>query len=225
MQEKKKKKRKIVLFLILILLGIMLFEFLSIQEKKIVYLGKGAIKVWQKDGYTTTFSTKGKSPKIYKEYKQGNGASWSYMPYWDNQMWDNGCGITTIAILATGYGKQITPEELRKQYYPHLEGNKMPEAIQEIGIDCTAFVYANSYFTKEYMIEWLKKDTPILICVTNKPNARWTKSSHYMLLLATDEKSKVYVSNPNEADRNNKSSGWYDIYQVIPYIAKALFIK
>lgn len=36
---------------------------------------------------------------------------------------------------------------------------------------------------------------------------------------------KVYVSNPNGLQNNSKSSGWYDINEVTPYIAKALYIE
>lgn len=59
------------------------------------------------------------------------------------------------------------------------------------------FLYNTYYFQKDYMFNWLNNDKPILICVWNKPDSRWTTSSHYMLLLATDNISKIYVSNPN----------------------------
>ena len=59
------------------------------------------------------------------------------------------------------------------------------------------FQYSNTYFQKDYIFEWLQEDRPILICVWDKPNNKWTTSSHYMLLLATDNISKLYVSNPN----------------------------
>ena len=35
----------------------------------------------------------------------------------------------------------------------------------------------------------------------------------------------VYVSNPNGGKNDSKSSGWYDFDEVVPYIAKALYIK
>ena len=33
----------------------------------------------------------------------------------------------------------------------------------------------------------------------------------------------VYVSNPNGLDNTYKSSGWYEIDEITPYIAKILF--
>lgn len=56
-------------------------------------------------------------------------------------------------------------------------------------------------------------------------NNRWTTSSHYMVLLATDDNDMVYVSNPNGEENNSKSSGWYKFEEITPYIAKALYIE
>lgn len=50
-------------------------------------------------------------------------------------------------------------------------------------------------------------------------------SSHYMVLLATDDKDMVYISNPNGGENDSKSSGWYNFKEVIPYIAKVLYIE
>ena len=67
---------------------------------------------------------------------------------------------------------------------------------------------------------------PILVCVWNQPHDnRWTTASHYMVLLAADDKDMVYVSNPNGGKNDNKSSGWYKFKEITPYIAKALYIK
>ena len=46
-----------------------------------------------------------------------------------------------------------------------------------------------------------------------------------MALLATDGKGMVYVSNPNGLKNDSKSSGWYDINEITPYLAKAIYIE
>ena len=75
------------------------------------------------------------------------------------------------------------------------------------------------------MMEHLQTNRPILICVWDKPQKnRWTEKSHYMVLLATDGE-KVYVSNPNGGKNDAKSSGWYTTQEVVPYVAKALYIE
>ena len=64
-----------------------------------------------------------------------------------------------------------------------------------------------------------------MICVWNKPHDnRWTNSSHYMVLLASTN-NEVYISNPNGGQNDYRSSGWYDYDEVIPYIAKAMYIE
>lgn len=224
---KKNHKTKNIIFLMTI---ITIISIIAIQMQKkaslpiIHYEGKGMSKVIGKDGYTRVFTTK--NQKEYKEYKQGGQASWANLPYWDNQMWDNGCGITTISIIASGYGKKVTPETLRKQYYPHLKGDNIPQAFRDLGIECTNFEFRQKCFTKEYITNWLKEDKPIMVCVTNQPNSKWTTSSHYLALLATDEtKEYIYISNPNKEEHEKQGSNWYPVNDIIPYIVKAVFIK
>ena len=50
-------------------------------------------------------------------------------------------------------------------------------------------------------------------------------SSHYLVLLASDNDNLVYISNPNGGENDSKSSGWYDYDEIVPYIAKALYIE
>ena len=35
-------------------------------------------------------------------------------------MAENGCGITVMSIILSGYNKNYTPEDLRQKYYPVL---------------------------------------------------------------------------------------------------------
>lgn len=188
------------------------------------YDGIGQEKVSNKDGYFTTFTTK--NGKVYKEYKQNGNSSWCNNKYWDNTMETDGCGITAISIILSGYGENFTPENLRKKYYPVLRGDNISNELNNtFGISNSDFLYDSNSLSNEYIQNYLAKNKPILICVWNKPtNNRWTTASHYMVLLATDENNMVYVSNPNGLENNYKSSGWYDINEVTPYIAKALFI-
>ena len=56
----------------------------------------------------------------YIEYKQNADSSWSNNQYWGGTMAENGCGITALATILSGYNKNYTPEDLRQQYYPKL---------------------------------------------------------------------------------------------------------
>lgn len=191
------------------------------------YLGKGQEKVKNKEGYFTTFTTIESHLKTYKEYKQNGNFLWSNKQYWGGSMAENGCGITAMATILSGYGKNHTPEDLRKKYYPVLDYDLLPKELSNtFNIKNTDFYYDDDHLSKESIQEHLTTNRPILICVWNKPHDnRWTMSSHYMVLLAIDDKDMVYISNPNGGENDSKSSGWYNFKEVIPYIAKALYIE
>ena len=171
------------------------------QDKNKKYLGIGQEKIENKDGYFTTFSTIETNKKIYKEYKQNSDSSWRNNKYWGGTMSENGCGITSISIILSGYNKDYTPEDLRKKYAPVLNAEKISDELSNtFGIENSDFYYDSIHLSEKKLEEHLKTNRPILVCVWNNPSEnRWTKSSHYMVLLATDGNKMVYVSNPNRS--------------------------
>ena len=197
------------------------------QDTNDNYLGIGQKTIENMDGYFTTFTTVENNKKTYIEYKQNGNSSWSNKPYWDSDMAESGCGITAIAIILSGYNRKFTPENLRQKYYPVLSAEKISTELNKtFGIKNTDFYFDSVHLSKKELEKHLKTNRPILICVWNKPcENRWTTASHYMVLLATDGKGMVYVSNPNGLENNSKSSGWYNFDEVTPYIAKALYIE
>lgn len=217
-------KKKRIIILIIMILGIYLFfrnipfsdiyysinmfisKVTNMSEYKTIkqdlnknYSGIGQEKVKNKDGYFTTFTTIENHKKTYIEYKQNIDSSWSDNQYWGGTMAENGCGITTIATILSGYNKSYTPEHLRQKYYPVLDYDTLSKELSNtFHIKNTDFLYDSVYWSKEKLQEHLETNRPILICVWNQPHDnRWTTSSHYMVLLATDDKDMVYVSNPN----------------------------
>lgn len=191
------------------------------------YSGIGKQEVDNKDGYFSTFTTVEKNKKTYKEYKQNGNSSWSNKNYWSGTMADNGCGITAMSIILSGYNKNYTPNDLREKYYPVLDSTQISKELSStFGINNSDFYYDSVHLSNDSIEKHLKTNRPILICVWTKPNEnRWTTASHYMVLLATDGHDMVYVSNPNGLENDSKSSGWYNINEVSPYIAKALYVN
>ena len=231
---KKHKKKKVIillsfgLFLITAFLLYKNYDYPIIaQSKNENYVGIGQEIISRQDGYFTTFTTVEENKKIYKEYKQNGTSSWSENEYWDGTMADNGCGITALSIILSGYNKDYTPEDLRQKYFPVMDSDKISSELKDtFGIKNSNFFYDKEHLSNEYIEKHLESNRPVLICVWTKPTAnRWTTSSHFMVLLATDNNGMVYVSNPNGQNYTSKSSGWYDINEVTPYIAKALFIE
>ena len=225
------KKRKILKILIICFSVYIIYSYFSnnIVVDNIgkcsnsLYEGTGQVKVKNKDGYSTIFVTK--ENRKFIEYKQNGDASWSQNEYWSGTMEENGCGITALSIILSGYGIEYTPEDLRQKYKPHLNGNDISKALKDdFGIENSDFYYASIYFSKNYIMNKLEEGNIILVCVWDKPNDVWTKKSHYMVLLASDGEDKIYVSNPNGTNKENPS-GWYETNKILPYIAKALFIE
>lgn len=163
------------------------------------YPGEGQKNVQARDGYFTTFTTYGTYKKTYKEYKQNGTSSWSTNSYWDGTMETSGCGITAMSIILSGYGKSCTPEDLRKEFYPVLNGDMISSTLSNVyNIRNSDFYYDSIHLSNEALEKHLKSDRPVLICVWNKPTVnRWTTASHYLVLLACDNNHMVYVSNPN----------------------------
>lgn len=225
-KRKRRKKKKLHLFskfifiLSIVICGYLIYEYrttgnfdkviqvisnikfnkINTEEKSFSSnnLVKGQNTISGKDGYTTIYTTLSDNySKTYKEFKQNGNSSWSENNYWGGTMSKNGCGITSMSIVASGYGLDITPEDLRKKYYPHLDGDDMQQELKKMGIDCTEFYYHKSYLSKKYVIDWLKTNRPIIICVGNNKENIWTSSSHYMVLLDINEDGFIYISNPN----------------------------
>ena len=248
--NKKSNKKRIVIFILLIIIlycstnylkNIDFFSelnknlnFSDIFGYKVIkldenpnYLGIGQEKEKNQDGYFTTFTTEDNYKKTYKEYKQNGNSSWANNEYWNGSMAENGCGITVMSILLSGYGKNYTPEDLREKYYPVMNYEKMSSELSDtFGIKNSDFYFDSEHLSDKSIIEHLQSNRPIIVCVWNNPSDnRWTTASHYMLLLAADNNDMVYVSNPNGLENSSKSSGWYDIDEITPYIAKALYIE
>jgi len=246
-KKKKLQLKKILLFMLLIITTIYIFNefktnnitdktvtiFTNTEYKTIKldtnnhYNGIGQEKVKNKDGYFSTFTTIETNKKTYIEYKQNGNSSWANNEYWNGTMAENGCGIAVMATILSGYKQNYTPEDLRQKYYPVMNyENFSNELSTTYGIKNSDFYYDSVHLSKNTIEKHLQSNRPIIICVWNKPNEnRWTTSSHYMALLATDGNGMVYVSNPNGGEDNSKSSGWYQMNEVVPYIAKALYIE
>ena len=231
MKKRKKVKlnwKRIIIFAIVIIAVIKINDLSKRIDNKNNSYSSDKYKVVKKDenpNYFSTFTTK--NGKSYIEYKQNGSSPWAKNKYWGGTMEENGCGITALAIILSGYNENYTPEDLRKKYYPVLNYENIEKELKNtFKIENTGFYYDSKHLSKEKLVEHLNLDKPILVCVWNKPKEnRWTAASHYMVLLATDGDDEVYISNPNGLENDSKSSGWYNFDELTPFIAKALYIE
>ena len=187
------------------------------------YKGKGQQKVKGEKGYPTTFTTA--DGKVYKEYKQNGITPWADKEYYGGTMDDSGCGLAAMSIILSGYGKDQTPGDLCDRYAPELDYEKMGSEFNKVfEVPSTPFFFDYLSMTEDRIRKHLETDEPAIVCIWGVLGAnRWTRSSHFITLLAC-EGDKVYVSNPNGLPGHSNCSGWYDFDEVVPFISKILYV-
>lgn len=149
-------------------------------------------------GDVTTFTVNGRT---YKNYKQIVPA-YKSIPlacYPGTNLYYSGCAITSDAIIASGFGKNVTPVDVNK-----LRTDDHPGIVSRYtGKTCT-WVYSN---IRSGIIEQLNRGYPVMVKVTGgvlNPTGR----GHFLVVLSMSEDGKkVYLSNPS-GTREGVNNGW-----------------
>lgn len=159
------------------------------------------------DGYTNEIKL---NNKTYKEYKQSRGSytntefgvtkcSTHNLPHIHN----NGCGPTSVAIIASGYGKNYSPGDIAKLMGGagvQSSGDTISKVLNKIGISS----HAEYSLTKDKLRKQLKTGKPFVVSVNNGLGNLFTPNGHLMAILAIKDNDEVYVSNPNPSTAH----GW-----------------
>ena len=145
--------------------------------------------------------------RTYKEYKQDSGSSWERNKFAGGTMKSSGCSITSVAIILTGYGEDVTPEDIRQEVNGKV--TNLVTLLQKHGVNCQR---PGRALTAEQIRGNLQSGKPIIANVKGE----WTSSSgHYMTLLDyrnKDGKEEVYVSNPGTV--NSSKNGWVALSRI-----------
>lgn len=163
------------------------------------------------EGYARAFTDS--KNRTYKEYGQSM-ARWSNVSYWGSTIPYTGCGPTALAIIASGYGINETPETIANNMRPPTSSTELSRALSEVLNLKNTVCESNQ---KEKMIENLKKGRPVVISVLGTEGGANSKynfsagNSHIIAALAINEQNQVYIANP-AATRNH---GWVPIDDVI----------
>lgn len=129
----------------------------------------------------------------------------------DGTMQNSGCSITSVAVILSGFGIDINPEDIRAQY---PNGVNLQTLIQSYGLKCE---------TKEKpsaneVLNHLRNGNPVII----NAGGYWTSSTgHYFPVLESLGGNDVYVSNVGSSTK----TGRYNISQVLESNKKVLFIS
>lgn len=157
------------------------------------------------DGWnsTTTVEYPNGVKRTYRNYKQYKG-SYADVDYWENKIWSDGCGPTSVAIVLSGYGYDYNPgkvvatmDEKKKDTGHYSVRANMFESIKDtIDIEVEAHDGVSSNSAEEIRNNF-KNGRPVIV---NAPG-------HYVVYLGEDENGKLIISDPGENDGNNSRYG------------------
>lgn len=160
--------------------------------------------------------------KEFKVYKQGKGP-WGNQVFWEGHYAGEACNVTTVAIVATGFGVDVTPYDTGSQAYKMKGVQVGTYQPHEAGFGNGAFLESllnyygikNSGFTavdKERIKSHLKSGKPIIINVG--PWILYDTDGHYVTLLDYNElDDTVFIGDPAGV-----TSCWRKLDEVIPCI-------
>ena len=106
--------------------------------------------------------------KTYVNYKQYEGP-WAFASFAGGTMKNSGCSLTSVSIVLTGYGKEISPGDLRNE----VNGNKesLLGLLNKHGVQ--GKIVANP--TRDSILEQLETGRPIIANVNRTMDIyNWT---------------------------------------------------
>ena len=154
------------------------------------------------DGYRTTFTV---GTRTYKNYKQQEGSyNHDRLAGFEgtDDIYSGGCAITSMAVIASGYGIDMSPGDVNK-FAKSKSGRETvhSETLSEIlGKKVTKKESGNF---QEMILEQLKAGKPCMV------RSRYYTRSHYFCILAISEDGQsVYVSDVGGFYANSDRNGW-----------------
>ena len=178
--------------------------------------GEGTVVV---DGQTYTIPTytSGTSGRTFLLYKQGHPA-WADLPAGSGTISNNGCRITAMATIMTGFGINIHPGQL---------SNNGPYSLNLDVFNKKGLNYAK-ITNKSEIGTYIRKGNPVIINVHGQEyggSSPFTKRQHKMALLDINaDGTEVYVSNPTGKYYKPDYNGWLPLDKVTISLDYAYYV-
>lgn len=145
----------------------------------------------------TTFTV---NEKTYMNYKQINPAykNITLANYPNSNVYDSGCAVTSVAIIASAYNVNITPIEVNN-YEAQIGSTNHPAVVQHYtGLNCS-WVYTTD--VKAPVVSQLRAGHPTIIHLSR---------GHFLVILSISEDgNSIYVSDPG--NNNPNRNGWQPV--------------
>ena len=160
-------------------------------------------------GITGIFSFNGRNHNLYAQ-QQG---SWAKKTYSQGRYETSACGATSVAIIASGYGNNVTPYDTGTRMYNICglsngstttrvtEWSVLKQALESYGLNCKMLTNSK----KQAVIDHLKSGGTVIMLIHNssigKSNHKY--GGHYVTLLGIDESGKIFLGDPYLKGTNN----------------------
>lgn len=143
--------------------------------------------------------------KQYNVYAQGYNDVWGNMPYWGDSTYGySACGITSVAILLTGFGIDIDPPGVDADGIitnGDTLSSQLSAELAKHGLKTTSYVT-----DKAKVIEHLKTGNPVLINEHSHIGHNSYPAGHFATLLGIDASGKIFLGDPAGGGNN---TGYY----------------
>ena len=144
----------------------------------------------------------------YKHFKQIKG-SYSSNPYWSGTIRSDGCGPTSVAILASGLTSyNYTPADTAAQMnttYGYTSAENLKGEMDSLGMPAE-IIYSPS---AQEIQDNLRNGKVMLVSVNS--NTIFTGGSHIMAIVDINTQGQVYICNPS----SDTLYGWYDVNELM----------
>ena len=164
----------------------------------------------------TSSFTSSKNGIIYNVYSQAD-ARWASEKYSSGEtIKDNGCMITSVAVVSSAHNNSITPKTVFDRYRHSYPRNSIS------GLTGGAFSCYSGSTNPNDIISALNKGSVVVIKVygTKKGgSSSYTSSQHYMALLDASG-SNVYVGN-GYSNSSRGTAGWHNSSAVLTSVKTA----
>lgn len=171
--------------------------------------GDGSSSSASGNGYTKVYTV---GSKKYKEFRQASGSYASHR-YSEGTIASSGCGPTSSAIVASGYGKDFNPGTLVDaacQKYGVSNFVASPDATGKMLTTAGLTYRMVTSVSASQLKSHLSSGKPVVLSVNSSCGGLFTNNTHYIAILDI-RGDQAYVSNPN----TRKATGWIDINKIV----------
>ncbi len=159
------------------------------------YTGGSTNYAEEGDGYHQLIEV---ANKRYKDYKQYEG-SYSGDSYWGGTIASDGCGLTSCAIVLSGYGVDVDPgdvcERMKSEIANYTNSGNLSSLLTKYGISNERKSYVNFSDILNDIRNNLQAGRPVLVGINGTSDGTYSSGGHWMVILGESD-GHIITANP-----------------------------